>query len=259
MKRLPAILALIVTIQSAYAGSATWKTNPTTADWNTDINWTPPTVPNGPSDVATFATSNTTAVSLSDDVEVSEIDFSAGASAYTFTLPPTTGSLTISGAGVVNNSGVTQHFITDADFNTFNSDITFTGSATAGSNTLFTALGGHAEAFPGGEIFFEDTSSADHATFEIFGNAVFRAHGGYVFFDVNSTAANATFFVYGASNGGAGGSLSIAGTAGAAHITNYEGGGTSFSGRGGTCRIVNGRGSTSFSSCADAEQAIILN
>src|SRR5262249_28386466 len=159
---LPCALVLTLSLgalRAAHADSATWNLNRVSNDWNTASNWTPPTVPNGSSDVANFATSNITAVSLSDDVEVSEIDFNAGTSAYTFTLPPTT-SLTISGTGVVNSSGITQHFTTEADFNASNSDITFTGSATAGSNTLFTALGGHTEAFPGGEILFEDTSSA---------------------------------------------------------------------------------------------------
>jgi hypothetical protein len=34
-------------------GSATWKLNPGSGDWNTASNWMPATVPNGPSDVAT--------------------------------------------------------------------------------------------------------------------------------------------------------------------------------------------------------------
>ena len=45
-------LFLILTSQSATAGSATWNLNPTSNDWNTAANWTPMTVPNGPSDEA---------------------------------------------------------------------------------------------------------------------------------------------------------------------------------------------------------------
>ena len=38
----------------AFAGSATWNSNPVSNDWNTAANWTPATVPNGPEDIATF-------------------------------------------------------------------------------------------------------------------------------------------------------------------------------------------------------------
>ena len=41
-----------------YADSATWSMNPISSDWNTAENWTPPTVPNGPDDIATFALSH---------------------------------------------------------------------------------------------------------------------------------------------------------------------------------------------------------
>jgi len=47
------------------AGSATWKLNPTTGDWNTAANWNPPTVPNQPTDIATFDVSNTAQISIS--------------------------------------------------------------------------------------------------------------------------------------------------------------------------------------------------
>jgi len=51
-------------LSAIYADSATWNLNPTSNDWNTAANWTPATVPDGPLDVATFAVSNTTGVSL---------------------------------------------------------------------------------------------------------------------------------------------------------------------------------------------------
>jgi hypothetical protein len=58
-----AILALLVsTASSSFAGSATWKKSPATNDWQTASNWTPRTVPNGPGDTATFASSNQTGV-----------------------------------------------------------------------------------------------------------------------------------------------------------------------------------------------------
>jgi hypothetical protein len=68
-------LPLLFILQTAFADSATWKLNPTSGDWNTATNWTPETVPNGPSDTATFATSNTTEVSFSATVEVNGIVF----------------------------------------------------------------------------------------------------------------------------------------------------------------------------------------
>ena len=68
------VLALII----AHAGSATWDLNPGSGDWNTAANWTPMTVPNGPADIATFAVSNTTNVSISANAEVNGITFTSG-------------------------------------------------------------------------------------------------------------------------------------------------------------------------------------
>src|SRR5262245_55181321 len=71
----------------AYADSAQWNLNPTSDDWNTADNWTPMSVPNGPTDMATFALSNTTNVSISEDTEISSIMFtSAAANAYAMTV-----------------------------------------------------------------------------------------------------------------------------------------------------------------------------
>ncbi len=50
----PAMLLLfLASYSSAFAGSATWKTNPASGDWNVDANWSPMAVPNGASDTAT--------------------------------------------------------------------------------------------------------------------------------------------------------------------------------------------------------------
>src|SRR5215472_4992178 len=71
---LTAIGSLILLFPApAYADSAQWKLNPTSGDWNTAANWTPMTVPNGPTDIATFALSNTTNVSISEDTKISSI------------------------------------------------------------------------------------------------------------------------------------------------------------------------------------------
>src|SRR5881397_2407016 len=97
-----AILTLLLaTASSSFAGSATWKASPTTGDWNTAGNWTPATVPNGPTNTATFASSNKTGVSISALTEVNGIVFNAGASAFTITVPASSPTffLTISGVG----------------------------------------------------------------------------------------------------------------------------------------------------------------
>lgn len=104
MKRLfPAVsLFLLVLAAHSFAGSATWNLDPTSGDWNTAENWTPATVPNGPSDVATFAASSVNQVSFSaSSTEVAEVVFDATATS-SFNLTIGEGKfLTISGAGVV--------------------------------------------------------------------------------------------------------------------------------------------------------------
>src|SRR2546423_12504313 len=75
-------IALLLSLQSIRAGSATWNLNPTSNDWDTAANWTPATVPDDPSDIATFDVSNVTAISAKY-ADLSEIIFNPGASAFT--------------------------------------------------------------------------------------------------------------------------------------------------------------------------------
>jgi autotransporter-associated beta strand protein len=193
---------LICSAPGGYAGSATWSANPPSADWNTATNWMPNTVPNGGSDVATFATSNQTGVAFSQVTEINSIVFDPGASAFTITNAPFH-LVTISGAGVINNSGRTQRIVSDmvsdmesgtprhqSDFPAFPS-VTFTNNATAGSNVVYTSKGGIGEVGVGGNFNFTGSSSADHATFDIFGSRG-RAYASEVSFSGSSTAANAT-------------------------------------------------------------------
>ena len=90
----------LVLVQPARAGSPSWNLNPSNGDWNTAANWTPATVPNSPTDVATFVISNTTDVSLSANVEVDSIIFDPGASLYTLSVG-FPANLTLAGAGIV--------------------------------------------------------------------------------------------------------------------------------------------------------------
>src|SRR5437667_9852558 len=155
------LLLLLSTAGSTFANSATWKTNPATSDWNHAANWKPHTVPNGATDTASFATSNTTNVFLSANTEVNGIVFNAGASAFTITVGPTL-TLTVSGAGTANNSGVTQNFVTTADITGKHGTIQFTNSATAG-DVAITNSGPDSSDAPGGLTQFFGSSSAGNA------------------------------------------------------------------------------------------------
>ena len=98
-------LSLFLSLATAHAGSATWNLNPTNGDWNTFTNWTPETVPNSETDVATFGQSNVTDISV-PSTQVDSVIFGADASPYSFTVYNATGVayLIFWGDGVVNNS-----------------------------------------------------------------------------------------------------------------------------------------------------------
>jgi autotransporter-associated beta strand protein len=221
-----ALLAPVLMVATVHAGSATWNSNPGSGDWNTSANWTPATVPNGPGDVATFATSAQTAVSISNGVTVDGITFSPGASAYTISYITT---LIFDGAGIVNNSGAIQNILPFSDG--INTPITFFyGSASAGTSTIFTNSGvlefndtttagnatiinkGTANAASGGRTDFYNSSTAGNGIFVLAGGEADGGNGGVLTFDENSTADEGTFTVQGnmASQTG-GGNLSFHG------------------------------------------------
>ncbi|HEY2712408.1 MAG TPA: autotransporter-associated beta strand repeat-containing protein [Chthoniobacterales bacterium] len=168
LQSVSALLAFVLaTTTSSFAGSATWEARPATGNWSTPTNWTPATSPNGPNDIATFATSRMRSVAPEGATEVNSIVFNPGASQFTIALLTTT--LTISGTGVTNNSGVNQNFAPGPG------EIDFTNSATAGgSDVVFTNAG---------NVQFFNTSTA--------GNATFTNNGAVKFFD-NSTAGDVT-------------------------------------------------------------------
>jgi len=218
------------------AGSATWSGSPGSGNWNVAGNWVPTTVPNSSADTATFGTSNTTGVFLSADTEVNRIHFNPGASGYTLS---TGFVLTISGAGIANNSGTTQNFVlgaAPASSMDFGGTIQLMGSATVGGATVFTLSGGTSNLGLGGAIGFLGSSSAGSGTFVSNGGAVANALGSAVAFAENSTAGNGTFTTHasaasGASSGFVGfSSNASAGNAtftnNAATVSNVEGGTT---------------------------------
>lgn len=182
----------------AYADSAQWNLNPRSGDWDTATNWRPIGVPNGPADISTFALSNTTNVSISENTEVNGIIFtSAATNPYTVTASPEL-TLTISGVGIKNNSGIAQKFVTAVDGSGNFGRILFTTSAAA-ENCIFTN-DGSTFASRGGSTEFYDSSTAANASFT---NRRGSGTGtsATIFFDT-STAANGTFTNEGGGTGG---------------------------------------------------------
>jgi hypothetical protein len=193
---------------SARAGSATWDVSPASGDWNTATNWTPMTVPNGPTDTATFGLSDTTDIFISADTIAHGITFVPGSSAFTITVspnpnpaPPYDVSVTLYGAGITNNSGSTQNFfITGRELflngnpKGASAQLVFRNSATAGSSTVFDTSGGNYTLAVYGTTIFADTSSADHGTF--FNEGEKEGPPGATEFLDSSTAANGTFTNY---------------------------------------------------------------
>ena len=185
-----------------YASSAQWDLDPVSGDWNTAANWTPMGIPNGPADVATFGLSLTTDVSISANTEVNGITFTPAAT-NPFTITASTGlTLTISGVGITNNSGTTQHFVTAVNGTGNRGQIIFTNSASAGSLTTFVNSG--ATAYPsGGGTFFYDSSTANSATINNNGGGLNAALGGVTsFFDTSTAAASTINNNPGATDGG---------------------------------------------------------
>ena len=187
-------------LNAIYADSATWNLNPTSGDWHTAANWTPNTVPNGPGDIATFDVSTTTDISSAPGtgtIEVDSIVFNPGASAYTITVPWYLGEfnyfLFISGTGIVNNSGVSQNFVSlDGD------GVIFENSATAGNLTVFSNPASANLGRSGGQTLFLDSSNAGNGMFINGGD---EAAGGTTQFFDQSSAGNAMIINEGAPPG----------------------------------------------------------
>ena len=234
------LLLLLSMSRSALADSATWKLNPLSGDWNNASNWTPTTVPNSPADVATFGASNTSNVFLSANTEVNSIVFDSGAGPFAITAGPTL-TLTISGTGVANNSGITQSLVTTADAaGTQRGLIQFRNGATLGDMTFVADTGPLGSDSNGGITQFFDYSSAGNGIISnTIGSGGGFGGGGTEFYD-SSTAANATF-----DNGGGytfinffgnataengifnnGGTVSFSDTSTAGNGTFYNGSGT---------------------------------
>ncbi len=235
------LIAVLLLPCSSRADSGTWLVNPISSDWNTGANWSGGTVP---TDIATFATSNITDISISAFSAAKEIDFSPGADAYTITALPGASfwMSTVLAVGIINSSGVEQNFVASANGGssggfvffgagfsgpTITGPVTFTqeapgvdtgdpgyvqfqSGANAGEAT-FHNLGATVASGVGGRTdFFYTSTSADQSTIINEGGTVAGAAGGATSFSINSpTAANATLIANGGSNGGGGGSITF--------------------------------------------------
>ncbi len=159
----------------------------------------------------TFDLSSTTLVALTASAtEVAEIDFNPGASRFHINTSPVSHdvTLTISGAGVVNNSGVPQTFLIGPTRSggVLNAFFVFENNATAGTNVTYIAHGAHRDGSNGSGASFHQNSTAGSATFFAEGatHGLDVGGGGFAFYD-NASAATANFTVRGSKNKGFGG------------------------------------------------------
>jgi fibronectin-binding autotransporter adhesin len=178
-----AVTAALATASSMFAGSATWKLDPQSSDWNTAANWMPETVPNGTTDIATFDLSNVTDISIATSISLGSIVFDASADSFSVTVVDANFDyLSLVGGGVVNNSGATQYFYSVGD-------IGFSRSATAGDNVVYDNRGGCPTCSDW--IYFHDNSNAGNATFFNRGDSA-GADSGYIIFDDTSSGGTST-------------------------------------------------------------------
>lgn len=237
MKTTLLILLSLITAVSAHAGSATWNLNPTNNSWTTADNWTPATVPNGPSDVASFGATNTHDISLAAPTSsplVLTLDsavFNAGAGNYAIDVEPGLSStqLVFVGAGVVNNAVTYQQFTVAGS----EGGIVFSNSADAGFNCDYSVSGSRAtDLSAASHITFQDTSSCVYAflTNEGSASAAPGNLGGEIFFLDAAQAGDSTITNNGAQVvGGVGGYTLFSGvdgtfpSAGSAVVENLGG------------------------------------
>jgi autotransporter-associated beta strand protein len=203
-----------------------WRTAPGTGSWDTTTNWADSpggtsggVVPSGPNSAVFAASSQATITFATGPHDVSSIMFNAGSPAYTFTLSNGR-TLSLNGAGVVNNSsttkpvfnvnsGATLNFngtssVGNATVNAGTSALNFTGSSSAATATIninaesvaafyetASAANATVNVNSGGILYFNGTSSAGNATFSY----TTPSQSGEIWFQGNSSAGNATIAV----------------------------------------------------------------
>ena len=186
--------SLILIVPTAtYAISAEWDLDPISGDWNTADNWTPNGVPNGPADIATFGLSNTTDVSISANTEVNSIIFTSAATPNTITVGDGF-TLTISGLGIVNNSGLFDHvFLTGSS-----GQIRFTNSSTAGGGYLVACTTNFFDTSSAGGALFDSNDTTNFFDRSTAGSS--SINGGTTNFFDRSTAGNSDISAFSTTN-----------------------------------------------------------
>jgi autotransporter-associated beta strand protein len=131
-----AAVALLAALP-ARAQDATWLLNPGSNTFNTATNWNPAVVP---TNTAFFGASNTTSIAFQPftTTSIGTLQFNPDAPAYSFTTENGfSTSISITGAGIVNNSSNAPTFIIGNQANIF-----FRNASTAGNATIITTAGG---------------------------------------------------------------------------------------------------------------------
>jgi autotransporter-associated beta strand protein len=250
---------------SAHATDGTWLAAPATSDWTTGNNWTSsPVVPNG---TATFGQTTQTSITFSSNTFIQAIQFSAGASTFSFALPSTSLNVT----GISSNSGIIVDPASPAPTFTVSADgqLLFFNGATAASAAVATSntvrpTGVNIINNDTGVTVFFNSSTAGFASITNNDNPAGR---GTIFAD-NSTAGSAVILNNNSSILG-GTVFRNDSTAGNAFIVNVNFGQTIFGGssKGGTAEIVNTftagnptlAGATFFTEQSSAGSATIRN
>jgi fibronectin-binding autotransporter adhesin len=251
-----------LTAAHSFGGSATWSADPVSGDWNTAANWVPATVPNGPTDIASFSSSQITNLALSSPTTVAESLYDANAGGFTISSAGLA-SLTFAGDGIINSSAIAQTFVVDVDNGGSGGLVSFTNSAAISGPVNFTLKGqnvsgnsrlatvefhdnssagtgsficepGQVEFAGQGQIDFRDSATAGTGRFICEGAVADDSVGGEVFFRDTSAAGNGIFTIDGTSFRSFGGLLYFMESATADHGTftinggNYLGGAVTF-------------------------------
>ncbi len=179
------LLLFVAMAAPTLAVDSVWDTIASSNSWNEGGNWNTGIAPVNAGDTATFNTFNITSLNLGDDT-IDSMTFNPGASAFVIRTSFKS-SVSFVGAGIVNNSGVTQTIV-----NFDGGTTSFLNSSTAGNATLI-ALGAVPSVLRGGSISFFDTSTAGNATLTAGGSSGNDDESiGTISFHGTSNAGNAT-------------------------------------------------------------------
>ena len=193
-------LVSLLSLSTALGDSATWRVDPLNGDWNLADNWTPATVPDGPTNAARFQASDITQISVNSQIEVDRVVFDSGAGAYSFTIEHFQW-LILNGKGIINLSDEMQQFFV---LNT--AQLRFMNNASAGTNTTVY----NRPESGGSEVNytqFFDNSTASGGTFINEGSQDQTTLGASTQFRSESNAGNGVFINLPGINNGLGGTV----------------------------------------------------